>query len=60
MITQTPSIRVTAVIECDPKWLDNQARDDLRYYLREKLDAALGYRGDIKQLSVQYLNATAR
>ena len=44
------TLRVTLVL--DEKWASHLTRDELVEYIKERLNSSLGFRGNVKRLSV--------
>jgi hypothetical protein len=44
------TLRVTLVL--DEKWASHLTRDELAEYIKERLNSSLGFRGNVKRLSV--------
>lgn len=45
-------IRVTVTINLNEGWASNLSRDELVEFVRERINTSLGFRGQIKRLSV--------
>lgn len=45
-------IAFKGTLEVDGKWASNFSREELLEYLKERLNYSLGFRGEVKKLSV--------
>ncbi len=44
-------LKFNITLELDEKWASNFSREELREYLKARLDYSLGFRGYVKKLS---------
>lgn len=45
-------IRIKATLQLDEEWADNQTTEELVEYLKTRLNSSLGFRGQIKKLTL--------
>ena len=45
-------IKFKATLQLDEKWASNHTTEELIEYIKERINSSLGFRGQIKKLSV--------
>ena len=45
-------IKFKVTLQLDEKWASNQTIDELIEYIKDRMNSSLGFRGQIKKLSV--------
>lgn len=46
-------IKFRVTLELDEKWASNFSREELLEYLKERLNYSLGFRGEVKRVSLR-------
>jgi hypothetical protein len=45
-------IKFKAILKLDEKWADRQTTEELIEYIKTKINSSLGFRGQVKKLTV--------